>query len=121
MRGARAGVRGGTADYAVVLNRQNKHVQALAQVDQLLAADPPTPTCRNLKAAILGAIGEYERSIEIYAGVLDEYPNHAKVWMSYGHALKTASRTQDGIIAAYRRSLELAPNAWRGLLEPRQP
>jgi tetratricopeptide (TPR) repeat protein len=96
-------------NYAVVLNRQSKHVQALAQVDQLLAADPRNPTCRNLKAAILGAIGEYERSIEIYDGVLAEYPNHAKIWMSYGHALKTAGRVRDGV-QAYRRSLQLAPN-----------
>jgi tetratricopeptide (TPR) repeat protein len=96
-------------NYAVVLNRQNRPLEALAQVDQLLATDPQNPGCRNLQAAILGAIGEYERSIEIYANVLDQYPNHAKVWMSYGHALKTAGRVREGV-QAYRRSVALAPN-----------
>ena len=37
-----------------------------------------------------------------------EYPGKANVWMSYGHALKTAGRQPDSI-AAYRRSIELEP------------
>jgi tetratricopeptide (TPR) repeat protein len=95
-------------NYAVVLHRQNKSVEALAEINGLLALDPRNPGYRNLKAAILARIGEQEQSIEIYAGVLKEYPNQAKVWMSYGHALKTAGR-RDDCIAAYRKSIELLP------------
>ena len=50
-------------NYATVLHRQHKHVPALEQVELLLAKDPHDPTCRNLKAAILGGLGRYEESI----------------------------------------------------------
>ncbi len=96
-------------NYALVLHRQNRATEALAEIDRLLAIDPRNPGYRNLKAAILVRIGEYEQSIEIYADVLAEYPNQAKAWMSYGHTLKTAGRLQD-CITAYRKSIELAPN-----------
>lgn len=96
-------------NYAIVLHRQNKSAAALGEVEKLLAADARSPTFRNLKAAVLSAVGEYERAIELYAGVLSEYPDNAKVWMSYGHALKTAGR-QEACIHAYRRSIELAPS-----------
>jgi len=104
-------------NYAIVLHRQNKSVEALQEVDRLLALEPRNPGYRNLKAAILARIGEYDQSIDIYAAVLKEYPGQAKVWMSYGHALKTAGRRAD-CIAAYRRSVELTPSlgeAWWSL------
>jgi tetratricopeptide (TPR) repeat protein len=104
-------------NYAVVLHRQYKSTEALTEVNRLLQGDARNPGYRNLKAAILGRIGEYAESIALFAEVLAEYPNQAKVWMSYGHALKTAGR-QDESIAAYKRSIELAPQlgeAWWSL------
>jgi tetratricopeptide (TPR) repeat protein len=95
-------------NYAVVLHRQNKAAEALREIDRLLAADARNPGYANLKAAVLGRIGEYEESIEIYADVLATYPRHAKIWMSYGHALKTAGREPQSV-AAYRKSIELLP------------
>jgi tetratricopeptide (TPR) repeat protein len=97
-------------NYATVLHRQYKDVAALKQVEQLLARDPRDPTCRNLKAAILGGLGRYDESIQQYAGILAEYPEHEKVWLNYGHALKTAGRQEEGI-AAYRRCIALAPRS----------
>lgn len=93
---------------ATVLHRQYKDVEALEEVERLLKADPRDHTCRNLKAAILGGLGRYEEAIELYAGVLADYPHHEKVWLNYGHALKTAGRQEEGI-TAYRRSIALAP------------
>jgi len=95
-------------NYAVVLRKQNKWREALTQIDQLLAGDAGNPGYRNLKAALLAGMGEYPRAIELYAGVVGEYPLNAKVWMSYGHALKTAGR-QTECVAAYRKAIELAP------------
>ncbi|MDF3020744.1 MAG: sulfotransferase family protein, partial [Steroidobacteraceae bacterium] len=69
-------------NYAMVLHRQQKPEAALAQVDKLLADEPRNPGYRNLRAAILGRIGEYAASIDQYRDVLAEYPNQAKVWMS---------------------------------------
>jgi tetratricopeptide (TPR) repeat protein len=66
------------------------------------------PRAHRSTTAILGTVGEYEASLALYREVLDEYPNQARVWMSYGHALKTAGRDVEGV-AAYRRALELQP------------
>jgi tetratricopeptide (TPR) repeat protein len=95
---------------ATVLHRQYKDVAALEEVERLLANDPRDPVARNLKAAILGGLGRYQESIELYAGILAEYPQQEKVWLNYGHALKTAGHQQQGI-AAYRRCIALAPGS----------
>jgi predicted Zn-dependent protease len=96
-------------NYALILHRASKPVAALREVELLLAQDPRNPSHRNLKAVVLGTIGEYERSIAIYANLLAEYPHQPKIWISYGHALKTAGK-QPECVAAYRRTLELAPS-----------
>jgi len=95
---------------ATVLHRQYKEVAALEQAEQLLAKDPRDPNCRNLKATILGGLGRYEESIQLYAGILAEYPEQQLVWLNYGHALKTAGRQKEGV-AAYRRCIALAPGS----------
>jgi tetratricopeptide (TPR) repeat protein len=41
--------------------------------------------------------------------LLAEYPEHARVWLSYGHVLKTEGRQEDSI-EAYRKSIELDPH-----------
>ena len=95
--------------YAIVLQRQNKAAAALREIEALEKIDPHNPSYRNLKAVVLVKVGEYQESIEIYAEVLAAHPGHAKIWLSYGHALATAGRQQESI-AAYRRSIELAPH-----------
>ena len=94
--------------YAMMLHRNNKPGEALAEVESLLAADARNPGNRNLKAVVLCRLGDYATALGLYDGILAEYPGHAKIWMSYGHALKTAGR-QDEAVAAYRRSIALEP------------
>lgn len=93
---------------AVVLHRRNEPSQALAEIERLLAADPRNPAYRNLAAVILSRVGEYERSSRMYAELLKEYPANAKVWLSWGHVLKTEGRQED-CIGAYRNALERDP------------
>jgi tetratricopeptide (TPR) repeat protein len=100
------GFHGARQNYAVALHRQGNHAAALPQIERLLAAEPRNPNFRSLQAAVLAGIGEYARAIDIYVGVLKEYPGQAKIWLSYGHALKTAGQVTEGI-SAYRRALEL--------------
>jgi tetratricopeptide (TPR) repeat protein len=95
-------------NYALVLNRAERPAEALIQIDLLLAREPRNPSYRNLKAVILCHVSDYEPAIHIYEGLLREYPNHSKVWLSFGHALKTAGH-QERTIQAYRRSIELEP------------
>jgi predicted Zn-dependent protease len=94
---------------AIVLHRQNKPAAALREVTELLEKEPRNPAYNNLKAAILARIGDLQDSIEIYAGILAEHPAQPKIWLSYGHALKTSGRENDSI-AAYNKSIELLPS-----------
>jgi len=93
------------ANLATVLYKQNRPAEAIAELDRLQDTDAAN---QNLKAAALGRIGSYQEAILVYEQVLATLPNQPKVWMSYGHALKTVGRLDDGI-AAYRRALALAP------------
>jgi predicted Zn-dependent protease len=95
--------------HAIVLHRQNKPAAALQEVDELLVQEPRHPGYNNLKAAILARIGELDEAIEIYGDVLTRHPAQPKIWMSYGHALKTRGREDDGI-AAYRKGIALLPS-----------
>ncbi|MGA1463771.1 MAG: tetratricopeptide repeat-containing sulfotransferase family protein [Steroidobacteraceae bacterium] len=102
---------------AIALHRLGRAAEARTDVERVLLADSRNPAFRNLHAAILGRIGEFEQALEVYAGVLSEYPNQAKAWMSYGHALKAAGRGEE-CVAAYRRCIELQPGfgeAWWSL------
>ncbi|MFO1186846.1 MAG: tetratricopeptide repeat protein [Alphaproteobacteria bacterium] len=96
-------------NYAVVLSRQHRNEEALAEIDTLLAENPRNPAYLALQGATMARVGEYGRTIEAYEGVLKARPDQAKAWMSYGHALKTVGRTEDGI-QAYRKSIALKPS-----------
>jgi predicted Zn-dependent protease len=95
-------------NYAVVLNRQGKAAAALPQVDALLAKERRNPGYLNLKAAVLANLGDYPESIEVYEAVLRDFPRQPKIWMSYGHSLKTARRQDDSVVA-YRRAIAMQP------------
>src|ERR1700686_3568215 len=95
-------------NYATVLNRQGKAAAALPNVEQMLAREPPNPGYRNPKAAVRANVGDYAASARVYEAVLQEFPQQAKVWMSYGHSLKTSGRLADSI-AAYRRAIATQP------------
>lgn len=99
---------GARQNYAVVLNRQSKAAAALEQVERLLSKEPRNPGYLNLKAAVLANLGDYAESIGVYEAVLKDFPQQPKVWMSYGHSLKTARR-QDESVAAYRRAIAMQP------------
>jgi tetratricopeptide (TPR) repeat protein len=91
-------------NYAVVLHRSNHPAAALEQLDLLLRDDAANPGCLNLKAAVLCRVGEYESAIGIYAALTRAYPQQAQLWLSYGHALKTAGHGERAI-EAYRRAI----------------
>jgi len=95
-------------NYALVLHRANKPELALAELEKLLAIDPNNPGYRNLKAVVLCRIGDYPPAIALYEGILEEYPDQAGIWLSYGHAQKTEGATAASI-AAYRRCIALDP------------
>lgn len=93
---------------ASVLKVLGRPLESLVETDKLLAEDPRNPTYLNLRANALTGIGEYERAIADFEAVLADYPSNARIWLAYGHALRTAGRRADSV-GAYRRSIELAP------------
>jgi tetratricopeptide (TPR) repeat protein len=104
-------------NYAMLLNRRNESARALPIMERLLATEPRHPGYRNFKAVLLARLGDYAQAARIYDELLREYPTQAKVWLSFGHTLKTEGRLQEGI-DAYRRSIALQPafgEAWWSL------
>ena len=99
---------GARHNYAVVLHRQQKSAEALPHIERLLAEAPADPGYRNLMAACLASVGEYDRAIGIYDGILEDHPDQPKIWLSCGHALRTAGR-RDEAMASYNRSIALSP------------
>lgn len=93
---------------AVLLHRRNEPAAALAEIERLLAADPKNPGYRNLAAVVFARVGEYDRSSRLYEGLAREHPTNSKVWLSWGHVLKTQGRT-DECVEAYRRAIEQEP------------
>ncbi len=96
-------------NHAIVLHRMNKPTRALAELDALLRDDAQNPAYRNLKAAVLCRVGDYETAIGIYESLLRDHPQQAHVWMSCGHALKTAGHTARAI-DAYTKCTEIDPD-----------
>lgn len=96
------------ANLATVLYKQNRFPEALEQLNAVLAEDSENPAQKNLKAAALGRVGGYDEAIGLYKELTEQFPDHAKLLMSYGHMLKTVG-DQDGSIAAYRRAIAAEP------------
>jgi tetratricopeptide (TPR) repeat protein len=108
---------GARHNYAVVLYRQHRAADAIPHLERLHQDDPADPAYRNLLAACLAMIGDSARAIALYEGVMAHYRDQPRIWLSFGHALRTAGRPDDSI-AAYRRSLQLSPDlgeAWWSL------
>lgn len=96
------------ANLATVYYKQHRFAEAAETLDAVLGDDPDNPAHANLRAAALGRIGGYDEAIALYEELTRRFPDHAKLWMSYGHMLKTVGR-QDDSIAAYRQALGSDP------------
>ncbi len=96
------------ANLATVLYKQNRFPEALEQLDAVLADGGDKPSQQNLKAAALGRIGGYDEAIGLYRELTERFPEQAKLWMSYGHMLKTVG-DQEASISAYRQALTVEP------------
>lgn len=96
------------SNLATVLHRQGRSGEAVAELEQLQRLDPGNLANANLKAAALGRVGEFDEALALYEQVLRTLGRQPKIWMSYGHMLKTVGRQSDAV-AAYRKALALAP------------
>ena len=105
------------SNLAMVLGRMGRPAEALELLDGIFADEPDGVGHYNLKAATLGRLGDFDEAIRLYEAVLHKAPLQPRVWLSYGHMLKTVGRQSDGV-AAYRKAIELKPTlgeAWWSL------
>ncbi len=105
------------AQLALVLGRMGRPAEALPLLDQLFEDDAEDLGHFNLKAATVARLGDFEAAIAIYETVIERAPNQPRVWMSYGHMLKTIGKQAEGV-AAYRQAIKLRPTlgeAWFSL------
>jgi tetratricopeptide (TPR) repeat protein len=94
--------------FAEVLFRRTKGALARAQIEPLFDREPNHPAYRNLLAACLAQIGEWDRALALYEALLAEYGQQPRIWLNYGHALRTLGRAP-AAAAAYRRAIALRP------------
>jgi tetratricopeptide (TPR) repeat protein len=105
------------AQLALVLGRMGRPAEALPLLDELFEEDGEDLGHFNLKAATIARLGNFDEAIALYEDVLARAPKQPRVWMSYGHILKTVGRQAEGI-DAYRKAIGFNPNlgeAWFSL------
>ena len=100
---------GARFSYAEVLFRRTKAARALEQLKSLLASRPTHPAYRNLQAACLAQTGEHGEACRLYEGLLAEYGQQPRIWLNYGHALRTLGRQLE-TVSAYKQALALRPH-----------
>jgi tetratricopeptide (TPR) repeat protein len=84
-------------EYAQTLIKRQKFAEAVEQVDRLLAIEPSNPDYRALAATAAVGLGQYERALEIYGGMLADMPQSWDVPLWMGHALKTVGRVPEAV------------------------
>jgi tetratricopeptide (TPR) repeat protein len=95
-------------EYARVLLKRHKHVQAREQLEKLLATDPGNRMYRTMHATVCTGFGDYERALPLYRQLVRETPEDPELHLSIGHALKTQGETADAI-EAYRAAARVCP------------
>jgi tetratricopeptide (TPR) repeat protein len=96
------------ANLATVLHKQNRPADAIAELEAIERDGAFNLGHASLKAAALGRIGGHEEALGLYRTLLDHRPDQPKLWMSYGHILKTVGEQADSV-AAYRRAIAIQP------------
>jgi len=61
----------------------------------------------------LGQMGDDASALALFENLVAEFPRHPASWMSYGHALKSAGKQYEGVLA-YRKAIELLPQLGGG-------
>ena len=105
------------SNLATVLYRQNRATEAIAELERIEREGAANIGHASLKAAAFGRIGGHEEALALYRRLLEARPDEPKLWMSFGHILKTVGEQSESI-AAYRRAIAIQPTlgeAWWSL------
>jgi len=111
------GFRAARLNYATVLQRGEKIEEATREVETLLREDPHDLQALAIGAAVWVRRGDFDRALLTYRTILDRSPEQTRLWLSYGHVLKTVGRSTEAI-SAYRQAANRLPtlgDAWWSL------
>ncbi|MFL6689622.1 MAG: tetratricopeptide repeat-containing sulfotransferase family protein [Alphaproteobacteria bacterium] len=97
-------------NYADLLHSTKEYGEALQEIDVLLTTDRRNPLFRRLKADILTSLGVSDETVRIREELVDDNPQHAAIWIDYGHALRATGQHAKSV-AAYRKAIELRPSS----------
>ncbi len=105
------------SNLATVLYKQNRAADAITELERIEREGSANLGHASLKAAALGRVGGHDEALGLYRQLLDARPDEPKLWMSYGHILKTVGEQAESI-GAYRRAIGINPvlgEAWWSL------
>ena len=84
-------------EYAQVLADRHLHRQAQREAERLLAVEPENRNYRILFALTCVGLGEHERAIEVYRGLLAGSGQPAELHLSIAHSLKTQGFSAEAV------------------------
>jgi tetratricopeptide (TPR) repeat protein len=96
-------------DYVLTLLERHKHVQALGEIERLLAIEPDNRAYRITHATACVGVGRHEAAIERYRAILEDTPDTPDLHLSVAHAQKTLGRQAEAI-ESYRKAFALRPS-----------
>ena len=95
-------------EYAIVLVKRHKHVEARREMEKLLQLDPAQPRLPHDLRDGVHRTQRLRSALPLYREVLAETPNDPELHLSIAHALKTLGRTEEAI-ASYRAAATARP------------
>ena len=96
-------------DYVQTLIKRQKHLEAKAELEKLLAYDPANGEYLTLAANVEVGLGQSERALAIYTEMLRLHPTSWDVPLWMGHALKTIGRVPEAV-ESYRAAANARPD-----------
>jgi tetratricopeptide (TPR) repeat protein len=96
-------------DYALVLLRRHRNLEAFKQAEQLLRAEPANRSYRLIHAGACVALGKHEAALQTYRALLADKPRAPAVHLLMGQVLKSVGRHTEAI-ECYRSACAAAPS-----------
>jgi tetratricopeptide (TPR) repeat protein len=96
-------------DYARVLLDRHRHLRAREELEKLLKLDPANRQYLTTYATACVGLGENEKALTLYRGLVAGTPRAADLHLSIAHSLKTLGRRAESI-DAYRAAAAARPN-----------
>jgi tetratricopeptide (TPR) repeat protein len=96
-------------DYARVLLDRHRHLRAREELEKLLKLDPANRQYLTTYATACVGLGEHEKALTLYRGLVAGTPRAADLHLSIAHSLKTLGRRAESI-DAYRAAAAARPN-----------